>query len=412
MNPFVETTPPFTPDEAFTEANRCLYCHDAPCVKACPTGIDVPRFIKKISTGNLAGAAYTIFDANPVGASCARVCPVEELCEGACVLSARKKPIKIGRLQRYATDHQIEKHGVLPLRISLDTGYRIAVIGAGPAGLSCAVELRRFGHSVTIFERRELGGGLNTHGIVPYRLSKEIALEEVELVRKMGVEIRTGIQVGKDISSSNLLDSFNAVFIGSGLGGVRKLDVPGEELSLDGLELIEQVRMGKPFEIGGNVAVIGAGNTAMDCATISRMIGANVTILYRRSELEMPCYRSEYEFALKHGVRFTFHANPIAIVKGGIRYVDTRSGEEGFLPADTIVRAIGQERPSGLEEVFGLINSEGLIQINPETGATSVPGVFAGGDVVNGGREVVHAAEAGKVAACGINGFLMGGQYG
>lgn len=306
----------------------------------------------------------------------------------------------------------MEKHGVLPLRISPDTGYRIAVIGAGPAGLSCAVELRRFGHSVTIFERRELGGGLNTHGIVPYRLSKETALEEVELVRKMGVEIRTGIQVGKDISSSNLLDSFNAVFIGSGLGGVKKLDVPGEELSLDGLELIEQVRMGKPFEIGGNVAVIGAGNTAMDCATISRMIGANVTILYRRSKLEMPCYRSEYEFALKHGVRFTFHANPIAIVKGGIRYVDTRSGEEGFLPADTIVRAIGQERSSGLEEVFGLINSEGLIQINPETGATSVPGVFAGGDVVNGGREVVHAAEAGKVAAYGINGFLMGGQYG
>lgn len=428
-DPLAELLPPLSDHEALVEANRCVFCYDAPCTHACPTHIDIPRFIKKISTGNTLGSARTILEANLLGATCARVCPVEELCEGACVLQAEHKPIKIGRLQRYAMDYVYKRRVDVFVRARA-TGKRVAVIGAGPAGLSCAGELARRGHSVTLFEKRELAGGLSTYGIIGLREPVRVALEEVEMIRRLGVDIRTGVELCRDIKLADLRAQFDVVFVSAGLGGTPALGIPGEDKIVDGLKYIEQSKTyAAALAVGMRVVVIGAGNTAIDCATIAKRLGAEqVTIVYRRSEEEASAYRHEIEFIRKEGVEFRFLTQPVRVVVEGGRVaglecvrmalgeVDATGrrspvelkGSEVFVAADQVVKAIGQERPP-LAVALGLATKRGYIDVNDEY-ETSVENVFAGGDAIRavGACSTVMAVEDGKLAARAIEKRLAG----
>ncbi|MBL9213925.1 MAG: NAD(P)-dependent oxidoreductase [Opitutaceae bacterium] len=427
---FAEIKPPLRPQEALVEASRCLYCFDAPCIMACPTGIDVPTFIRKIAQGNPAGAARTILTANILGASCARVCPTEVLCEGACVLEDRdEQPIQIGRLQRYATDH-VAAHGinVLPAAPPVRSGFKVAVVGGGPAGLGCAAELAQLGHAVTILEQRAQPGGLNTYGIAFYKLKPQVSLAEVRLVQSLGVELRTGVRVGRDVTVAQLEQDFDAIFLGVGLGASARLRIPGEELPevLDALDFIAQLHTG-PLEqvrVGRRVAVVGCGNTAIDAVAQARRLGAErAFIVYRRTEGDMPAYDFEYEHAKHDGAQFLFNAAPVAVVAeqgrvAGLRLVRTRvvdgrvepvPGSEWVEPCDQVLRAVGQEKQVAL--LRGLfpdlvIDDRGVIAHDPLTGQTNVPHIFVGGDCGNGGREVVNAVGEGKKAAHGIHVFL------
>ncbi len=313
-----EQLPPLTPNAAAVEADRCLYCYDAPCTHACPTHIDIPRFIKKIASQNLRGSAQTIFASNLLGATCARVCPVQELCEGACVLGADHKPIAIGRLQRYAMDYAHE-HRISPTVKAAPTGRSIAVIGAGPAGLSCAGELAKLGHAVTIFEKRSLPGGLSTYGIIALREPVDVALEEARMIESLGVTIKTGIEFAKDVALAELQERFDAVVAQLRPGPHPELGIEGEEVIVDGLEFIEASKTAaEALKIGRNVIVIGAGNTAVDCATIAKRLGAErVTMVYRRTDREMTCYEHEYDFARKEGIEFRFLTQPSRVLLGG-----------------------------------------------------------------------------------------------
>jgi glutamate synthase (NADPH/NADH) small chain len=419
-----EQLPPVAPNAAAIEADRCLYCYDAPCTQACPTHIDIPRFIKKIGSHNPRGSAQTIFASNLLGATCARVCPVQELCEGACVLGTDHRPIAIGRLQRYAMDYARE-HRCYPAVKTAPSGRSIAVIGAGPAGLSCSGELARQGHSVTIFEKRDLPGGLSTYGIIALREPVEIALEEARMIEGLGVRIVTGKELGKDLALAELQREFDAVALSVGLGRSPRLGIQGEEAIIDGLEFIEASKTA-PMDLnaGHNVLVIGAGNTAIDCATIARRLGADrVTIVYRRSADEMSCYRHEYEFALKEGIEFRFlsqparvlleEGNPVGLeclrVELGAPDASGRpapapvKGSEFVLPADRIVKAVGQEKPS-LAGLLGLETSKGFIFVN-ERFETSLHGVYAFGDCIRatGAASTVMAVQDGKLAAAAIH---------
>ena len=422
--------PPLRPQEAHVEASRCLYCFDAPCIMACPTGIDIPAFIKKIAFGNPVGAARTILTANILGASCARVCPTSVLCEGACVLDDRdEKPIQIGRLQRFATDY-VEERKLSVLSVpATKTGKKIAIIGAGPAGLGCAAELARLGHSVTVFEKQKKAGGLNTYGIAYYKMKPEISLAEVELVKSLGVEIQCGTRIGRDITIAQLEKDFGAIFVGVGLGSATRLRIPGEELPevVDALEYISQIHT-DPLEkipTGRRVAVIGAGNTAIDAATQARRLGAEtVSVIYRRNEGDMSAYDFEYELAKNDGAQFVFRAVPVEVLGtnghvSGLRCVRTRVGVDGKIevvpktefiePCDLVLKAVGQEKQAKLlRDLFPSLNidSRGVIAANPLTGQTNVPHIFTGGDCANGGREVVNAVGEGKKAAHGIHTFL------
>src|SRR6202790_1105493 len=294
---FAEIHPPFDPQAGVVEANRCLYCFDAPCTAACPTHIDVPRFIKKIAAGNLRGSALTILDANILGLSCSRVCPVDVLCEGACVMHRyNKEPIEIGRLQRHAMDYFYD-HGT-KLAAAPGRAGRIACVGAGPASLACAAELRRKGgHAVTVFEARQRAGGLNTYGVAEYKVRPVDSEKEVELVRSLGVEFRTGMQVGTDITLEALEAEFDIIFVGVGLGPTQALGIEGEALAgvVDAVTFIAEYKTGTP-RVGRRVVVIGGGNTAIDAACAARRLGAEeVTIVYRRAEPDMPAFRFEYE---------------------------------------------------------------------------------------------------------------------
>ncbi len=414
--------PPLSPTEAMREASRCLFCHDAPCTTACPTGIDVPGFIRRIATGNPRGAARTILSVNLLGASCARVCPVEVLCEGACVFLKDGQPaIEIGRLQR----HAIERGGgpqVLP-RAAKPTGKSIGLVGAGPASLAAGGYLALAGHSPVLYEKRSLPGGLNTTGVAPYKLRSEAALAEVESILDLGVEVCPGVEVGRDVSGEELLKRHDLVFLGPGLGPDSRLGVLGEDGPwVEGAtSWIERMKndSGTSLEEVSRAIVIGGGNTAIDAARELRGLGVPfVTLVVRRSESAMKAYAHESGSARQEGVQVRENAAVVEVLRSGdrvtaVRLVGTRDGrptdqELGALPADLVLVAIGQARLTALASEFpGVkVNDHGRLVVDPHTGRTGHPRVFAGGDAVNGGREVVNAAAEGRTAALAMDAAL------
>ena len=434
---FSELEPPLSRREARVEANRCLYCFDAPCIQACPTNIDVPTFIRKISTDNVTGAAVTILEANLMAATCARVCPVEELCEGACVLGADHKPIEIGRLQRFAMDHLYAKQK-LPFTPASPNGLRVAVIGAGPAGLSCAGELAKLGYAVTVFEKNPLPGGLSTYGIVVMREPIRVALEEVALIEALGVEVKTGVTVGQNVTADELLSEFDAVFLGVGMGSVPHLGIPGEDLEgvTEALSFIAETKLAEKdglehlqeLPVGQQVAVIGAGNTAVDAATIAKRLGAErVTMVYRRGEDQMSAYDFEYSFIKHEGAEFRFLSQPVRVLgkKGRVTGLECLrvelgppgpdgralpepvAGSEFVIPCDQVIKAIGQEKRFDLYAHFGLEQARGYLKVDGELRTTN-PKIFAGGDCIRATGEAmtVTATQDGKLAAQSIHAQL------
>lgn len=420
--------------EALVESNRCLYCADAPCIPSCPTHIDIPEFIRQISTGNTLGAAKTILSANILGYSCARVCPVEVLCEGTCVYNhLGEKPIKIGKLQRYATEQAYAK-GAHFFGAGQDSGKRVALIGAGPASLACAHELRMLGHGVVIFEGRALPGGLNTTGVAPYKLFAPDALREVDYVTAIGgIDIRFGQLLGKDITLAELEAQFDAVFIGAGLGPDSALDVPGKELlGIEGaVAWIERMKLDASFKLSTDLkslAVIGGGNTAMDVVREALALGIErVSLIYRRDAATMSGYTHEWNEAKLEGAQPSWFSQPVGFegdVNGRVRAVrcartqlmKDESGAERLVvhadqtfevPAQAVILAIGQSTLGQLlSTVPGVTLQRGRILVDTATGQTGNPKYFAGGDCANGGKEVVNASAEGKIAARGIHAYF------
>lgn len=422
---FAELHPLMSAAEALAEANRCLYCYDAPCMHACPTHIDVPSFIKKIASGNLKGSARVIFDANPIGSTCARVCPVEALCEGACVEKTLvQKPIEIGRLQRYATEKTLTD-GEPVFAPGEANGLSVGIVGSGPAGLSCAAYLARLGYAVTVYERRAEPGGLDTYGMAEYKMTRAASLAEAGLIEKMGVKFVTRTSVVADgsesaagtVTAGQLRSRHDAVVIAAGLGATNRLNIPGEDLPgvIDALTFIEAIktRDWSSVPLGRRVAVIGAGNTAIDAATQAMRLGAELVMLvYRRTEADAPAYDYEMELARMDGIEFHWQTTPIEILGDGqvtgLRCSNVK-GDETVIDCDQVIKAIGQAKlgPS-LSEMFGVeIDEKGRIRVDDEM-RTSAAGVFAAGDCVNGGAEAVDAAQMGKRAAIGIHNELTG----
>jgi dihydropyrimidine dehydrogenase (NAD+) subunit PreT len=420
---FPDLHPAFGVRAAVVEANRCLNCFDAPCMSACPTHIDVPGFIKRIATGNVMGAARTILDANVLGASCSRVCPVEVLCEGSCVMHGRgEKAIEIGRLQRFAMETFYDAGGKLALRRRAERGEKVACVGAGPASLACAAELRQLGLQVTVIDKRPLPGGLNTYGVAEYKLRAADSLREAEMIRRLGVkfEIREVDAAGL----AKLEREFEAVFLGVGLGAMHRLSTDGETSSrvIDALEFIEGYKTGVRLSAAPRVVVVGAGNTAVDAACAAKRLGAEkVTILYRRQRENISAFDFEYEHALHEGIEFLWAAIPIRLQESengiSLMCLTVTQNEAGLLTkvegseftveCDVVIPAIGQ---SPLAELLararGVAMDRGRVVIDRATGQTTNPKYFAGGDCVNGGREVVDAVADGKRAARGIAGWL------
>ncbi len=425
---FGDLHPPFDRQAAVPEANRCLYCFDAPCTMACPTHIDVPRFIKKIASGNLAGSARTILDANILGASCARACPVEVLCEGACVMHRyNKQPIQIARLQRFAMDSLHESGAPLPFEPGAETGLSVALIGAGPASLACAAELRRRGIRAHLYDARPLPGGLNTYGVAEYKLPLVESLREIEMLAQLGVDFRFETMIDA-AALAELERKHDAVFLGIGLGAIHWLGIAGEQLSgvTNALDLIAGYKSGALTKVPEHVVVVGAGNTAIDAAIAAVRLGStDVQIVYRRGPEQMSAFAFEYEHARNEGVKFLWHVQPVRIygdkTVDGIeltRLVATEDGSlvpqpgsEFSLETDLIVLSIGQGTHTGFLAEFGSKNANvelerGRILIDRATGQTSNPKFFAGGDCTNGGREVVDAVADGKRAGIGIAAWL------
>jgi len=428
---FSDIHPPFeTADAALVEANRCLFCYDAPCMKSCPTSIDVPKFIKQITTGNIKGSAHTIFESNIMGAGCSKVCPVEKLCEGACVFNLmEEEPIPIAKLQRYSTEKAMANNWQLFKR-KVTTGKKVAIIGAGPAGLSCAHMLSREGVDVTIFEKESQGGGLMTYGIAAYKVTLDFCLDEVKYITGIGgIEIKYNQELGNNLLLSDLQNDYDAVYIGIGVGLARQLLIPGEDLEgvVDALRFIYDIREQgySNVAIGDKVAVIGMGMTAIDAATQAIRLGAKeVTLVYRRTENEKPCTQAELDIAKMDGCKFIWLAAPKEVMgdngkvnslvcstmqlgepdsSGRRTPVDT--GETFTLEVDMVIKAAGQTPFEDLVQKAGIENSHGKITINSNC-QTNINGVFAGGDAVNGGKEVVDAVQAGKDGAKAIVTFL------
>jgi dihydropyrimidine dehydrogenase (NAD+) subunit PreT len=427
---FGDLHPPFDRQAAVPEANRCLYCFDAPCTIACPTHIDVPRFIKKIASGNLAGSARTILDANILGASCARACPVEVLCEGACVMHRyNKQPIQIARLQRFAMDSLYESGAPLPFEPGADTGFSVALIGAGPASLACAAELRRRGVRAHLYDARPLPGGLNTYGVAEYKLPLVESLREIEMLAQLGVDFHFKTMIDA-IGLAELEQRHDAVFLGIGLGIIHRLGIAGEQLAgvTNALDLIAGYKSGALATVPERVVVVGAGNTAIDAAIASVRLGAtDVHIVYRRGPEQMSAFTFEYEHAKDEGVKFLWHVQPIGIrgdkVVEGLELTKLLSMEDGSivpepgsefsLTTDLVVLSIGQGTHTGFLSESGGEGAKvqlerGRIVIDRVTGQTSNPKFFAGGDCTNGGREVVDAVADGKRAGIGIAAWLEG----
>ena len=408
---FADLHPPFDRQAAVPEANRCLFCFDAPCATACPTHIDVPRFIKKIASGNLAGSARTILDANILGASCARACPVDVLCEGACVLHRyNKQPIQIGRLQRFAMDSLHASGAPLPFAPGADTGLSVALVGAGPASLACSAELRRRGIRASLYDARPLPGGLNTYGVAEYKLPLVESLREIEMLSQLGVEFHFNTLVDTQ-RLAELERDHDAIFLGVGLGASHQLGVPGEHLPgvYNALDLIAGYKSGELTQVPPRVVVIGAGNTAIDAAIASVRLGASeVHIVYRRGPEQMSAFAFEYEHARLEGVKFLWHVQPRNILGSDaveeVELISLADGGEFKLPVNLLVLAIGQGSQNSLSEKIQ--TERGRILIDRATGQTSNPKIFAGGDCTNGGREVVDAVADGKRAGIAMAAWL------
>ncbi|WP_322011539.1 NAD(P)-dependent oxidoreductase [Paraburkholderia sp. J12] len=428
---FADVAPPLSVDAAIVAADRCHYCYDAPCIAACPTGIDIPGFIRKIGNGNLKGAARDILSANPLGGMCARVCPTEILCEGACVRNHQDgEPVSIGALQRHATDFQMarEAEGATPLfRRTSETGRRVAVVGAGPAGLACAHTLALAGHDVTVFDAREKPGGLNEYGIAAYKTVDDYAQREVQWLLSIGgIELRQGQRLGREITLAQLQETCDAVFLGLGLGGTQALGVEGEALEgvLDAVDFIERLRAADDLAtlpVGRKVVVIGGGNTAIDAAVQSRKLGAGqVTLVYRRGAAQMSATWAEQEFARTQGVMLVEWSKPVRITGDAhveaVEFERTALAADGTLQgtgeivrveADMVLKAIGQKLlPEGLD---GLQLTAGGTRIAVDAhGATSLAGVWAGGDCAGHGATdlTVQAVQDGKLAAQAIDRYL------
>jgi dihydropyrimidine dehydrogenase (NAD+) subunit PreT len=469
---FADLNPPLSSQQALVAASRCLYCFDAPCIKACPTRIDVPSFIKKISTGNLKGAARVILSANILGESCGRVCPTEVLCEGACVLNGSgERPVEIGRLQRYAVDYALDSRLRL-FQAGAPNGRRVACIGSGPASLACAAELAQRGYEVAIYDRNPEPGGLNTYGIAAYKTRAHESVREAGLVASLGVKFHQGVEVTREapdviaeipsllvddtsapsneggvllateagiaspellawrISLADLESRYDAIFIGVGLGETWDLQLPGEDLHgvYGAIAFIERTKR-EPFsqiDVGQRVAVIGAGNTAIDAVTAARRLSAElVYLIYRRGEDSMPAFEYEYDLAKKDGVVFLWHTQPLAMVghdgavtglvcartqqQGRGRYapVELVPDSEFTLEVDMVIKALGQRPVTDLLTAkTGIELKDGRVVVDPRTYQTGNSKYFAAGDCVNGGKEVVDAVAEGMSAARGIDAWL------
>lgn len=421
---FADLHPPLEAHEAAVAADRCYFCYDAPCVNACPTEIDIPLFIRQIQSGQPEAAAKTIFDQNILGGMCARVCPTETLCEEACVREAAEgKPVEIGRLQRFATDAMMEE--AHPFARATETRKKVAVVGAGPAGLACAHRLAMHGHSVVMYDARPKPGGLNEYGIASYKTVGGFAQNEVAWLLEIGgIEIRYGAVMGADgLTLESLTGEYDAVFLGVGLGGVNSLRAAGEDRDgvLDAVSFIADLRQVDDLEglpVGRNVVVIGGGMTAVDAAVQSKLLGAEtVTIVYRRGRERMSASRFEQDLAASKGVRIVTHAQPLAVHDGDdgneveFEYTEDdgsglkATGETFLLPADQVFKAIGQALdgvPDGLELSGGKIAVTGA-------GRTSLRKVWAGGDCADGGDDLtVTAVAEGRDAAEDIHKSLIG----
>lgn len=427
---FADAHPLLSADEAAIESARCYFCYDAPCVTACPTSIDIPGFIRAISTGNLPGAGTKIFEANILGGACARVCPTEILCEGACVRKAQQqKPVEIGALQRVATDAAMakaERSGVHPFTREAASGFKVAVVGAGPAGLACAHGLAKLGHAVDLFDAKPKGGGLNEYGIAAYKMADEFAARELEFVLGIGgIKLIPNQALGRELDLGTLRRDYDAVFLAIGQAGVNALAIPGEDLPgvMDAVRFIEMLRQSKDktdVPVGRHVVVIGGGNTAIDAAVQAKRLGAElVTLVYRRGREDMPATSVEQDWALVNGVAFRHWAAPVAIEgESGVRAMRFARtalqggklvlSEDGFvLAADMILKAVGQSLEVSESDALPEISGKRFV-VKKETLETSLPGVFAGGDCIAGQDLTVQAVADGKRAALGIQSFLEG----
>jgi len=418
---------PLLHDEAVAEAHRCLFCHDAPCIAACPTAIDIPQFIRMISTGNTRHSARTIFESNILGASCARVCPVEVLCVGACVYNdLDQPPIQIGRLQRFSTDTAIDNDWQF-FEAGADTGRHVGLIGGGPASLAAAHELRRHGHACTIYERDEVIGGLNVTGVAPYKLRADAALEEAEWILRIGgINVKTGVEVGRDLQLQELERTHDAVFVGVGLGEDSPLRVPGEDLEgvFGAVEWIKRMKLTTvDLSQVRRCVVVGGGNTAIDAARETRALGVpEVTLVYRGQRAGASGYAHELSAALEAGVQTKWQSVPTAfegddhekpaprVQRVRCVHLDIRkqpiAGSEFVMDADLVLIAIGQSRLGAMFTALDGMRVEDGRLLTDDDGFTGRRGWYAGGDCRNGGKEVVNAAAEGKRAAVAIDAFL------
>lgn len=423
---FSQIKPLMNDTEAYIESSRCLFCFDAPCQQACPTGIDIPLFIRQINSTDYTGSARTIYSANFFGNACGKVCPTEVLCEGACVYTEQNVlPVEIGRLQNYVSTQAINEDKKL-FEVGKSNGRKVAIIGSGPAGISCACELRLLGYEVDIYEAKHRPSGLTVHGVAPYKITNEEVLREMEyLQRQFGYEVKYNSPIKYAADLQKLEKEYEAIFIGIGLGSTSSLNIKGESLDncIGATELIEKLRMQHHnLVVGKNVVVLGAGNTAMDAASESARMGAEkVSLAYRGAKESIRAYEFEYDLAKNVGVNGVFNVSPLEIIGddkvAGVKFIRTKTdngqliqveGSEFILACDMVIRATGQSKQVELlEQIEGLeLDSLNRISVDAQTYQTSNAKYFAAGDAVNGGKEVVNAAADGKQAARGIDTYL------